>query len=172
MQRFLILSITCDDKPGVVESLASLIEENKGNWLESRLTNLDGKFAGVVRIASSRDNADALKAALLDLSSPSFHIYCDIINKTEPQVSATCSTFTAVGPDRSGIIKELSQAFSQQGINVEELESRLSSMPYSGEPLFEVNGQISAPGNIDLGELQGRLNVVANDLGIDIELKS
>ena len=38
------------DRKGLVESLAAVVEELNGNWLESRLCRLQGQFAGIVSI--------------------------------------------------------------------------------------------------------------------------
>ena len=48
MQTELILTVVGDDRPGMVQDAANCVREVGGNWLESRMTRLAGKFAGVV----------------------------------------------------------------------------------------------------------------------------
>ena len=45
---FLVLTVIGDDRPGLVEQLAAAISEHRGNWLESSMAHLAGKFAGIV----------------------------------------------------------------------------------------------------------------------------
>lgn len=47
MSTFLVLTVIADDKPGIVEQLAATITEHGGNWLESRMAQMAGKFAGI-----------------------------------------------------------------------------------------------------------------------------
>ena len=171
MQTTLILSLMSDDKPGIVEALASALETHGGNWLESRLVHLDGKFAGVVRVAVEEDKRLALLAAFDGLRDGGLDIHCDLSEKKAGLSDAFLASFSAVGPDRNGIIKELSRALSHYHINVEELESNLSSMPYSGEPIFEASGTLSVPARIDIRDLQDRLFAIADELGIDIDVE-
>ena len=69
MPTNLIITVISDDKPGVVEVLADTIRLHQGNWLESRLTQLAGKFAGVIRVQVESTHTEALQASLSALSS-------------------------------------------------------------------------------------------------------
>lgn len=66
--QFLILTVIGDDKPGLVGKLAATISAHHGNWLESSMSHLAGKFAGIVKVAVPADHAEALQAALSGLS--------------------------------------------------------------------------------------------------------
>ena len=61
MNKRLLLTVLGDDRHGLVESLSETIKRYKGNWLESRLCHLEGKFAGMV----SLEVEGALKAHLI-----------------------------------------------------------------------------------------------------------
>ncbi len=47
MATYLVLTIIGEDRPGIVELLAKIISDHSGNWLESSMSQLAGKFAGV-----------------------------------------------------------------------------------------------------------------------------
>jgi glycine cleavage system regulatory protein len=68
MKSYLVLTVIADDKPGLVESLSEVITEHKGNWLESSMSQLSGKFAGILSVSVSQQDVDALVAALNRLS--------------------------------------------------------------------------------------------------------
>ena len=68
MERFLVLTVIGEDKPGLVESLARTIAGHDGNWLESRMVHLAGKFAGVLRVSVPPPRMNSLMQALEGLT--------------------------------------------------------------------------------------------------------
>ncbi len=48
---FLVLTVIGDDRPGLVGELSAAISSHQGNWLESSMSHLAGKFAGIVKVA-------------------------------------------------------------------------------------------------------------------------
>ena len=69
MTTNLVLTVIADDKPGLVESLARIIASNSGNWLESSMSQLAGKFAGILRVSVADDLVEKLIEELNGLSS-------------------------------------------------------------------------------------------------------
>jgi glycine cleavage system regulatory protein len=170
MTEHLILSVISDDKPGVVKALANAVSSHGGNWLESRLAQLSGKFAGVIRVAVTAQEKEALCGALAELAKQGIKVVVDSADEKAEASTGKSAAFTAVGPDRKGIVYEISQAFTHYNINVEELTTHYSSMPYSGEPLFEAEGTLSIPEATDWDELTDQLDEIADALGVDITL--
>ncbi|VUD56767.1 hypothetical protein TDB9533_02388 [Thalassocella blandensis] len=167
----LLLTVVSDDKPGIVEEIAKAVAEHEGNWLESRLAQLGGKFAGVVHVAVPQDQESAVREALNALKSKSIWINIEEYTaSSDASSSQALASFSAVGPDRPGIVREITQAFTSHQINVAEIETSLSSMPYSGEPLFEAEGVLQLPAELDMQDLQDTLNTIADSLGMDISL--
>jgi len=60
MNKSLVLTLIGPDRPGLVDALAEVVENNGGNWVESRMAHLAGKFAGVLRINIAADKVDRL----------------------------------------------------------------------------------------------------------------
>lgn len=69
-------------------------------------------------------------------------------------------------------MREIAQAFAVRHINMGELETACSSMPWSGEPLFEATGVIEVPKSVDMNELYDYLDKIADELAVDIRLES
>ena len=69
MQRLLVMTVIGQDRPGLVESVAALVAEHGGNWLESRMSRLGGQFAGILRVEVPGENEAAVVAALQKLES-------------------------------------------------------------------------------------------------------
>lgn len=172
MQSHYILSVTCDDKPGIVDTLASAMKACGASWLESRLAHLSGKFVGVVQIAMPEGSSGELESCIQALEKQGIIVRCERLTQTDTSSADITMLFSAVGPDQRGIVQEIAKAFSQHAINIEELETSLSSMPYSGEPIFEAKGKLSVPSDFDTGDLQEKLDSIANDLALDIDLEN
>ena len=64
MANFLVLTVIADDKPGIVEQLSATIARNGGNWLESRMAHMAGKFAGILRVAIPAEQSNSLIAEI------------------------------------------------------------------------------------------------------------
>lgn len=171
MNNYLVLTIISDDKPGLVETLAQTISAHGGNWLESRMSHLAGKFAGILQVAVAPQQQNALTQALQALSSSGLTIVVESTRNVAKPASQTFN-FSVVGPDRSGIVHEIARAFAGRHINMDELETDYSSVAGSGDPLFEATGLIEVPEAVNLEELHQHLEVIADELALDIRLET
>lgn len=171
MNTQLVLTVLCDDRPGVVEQLAQTISQHHGNWLESRMAQLAGKFAGILQVAVADTHQAELRTALNHLADKGFKIVIENAVSVSKPDSREFS-FSVVGSDRPGIVREIAQAFAARHINMGELETACSSMPWSGEPLFEATGVIEVPKTVDMNELYDYLDKIADELAVDIRLES
>lgn len=172
MAKHWILSVLSDDRPGVIKQIAELVNRHGGNWLESRLTQLAGKFAGVIRVNVPEAAEADLKQALFALRQRGISVQVEDLQPTalarEPGHDAT---FSAIGPDRPGIVLEIAQALIEYNINIADLNTNCSSTPYSGEPLFAADGVLHVPQGTNLEQLSTQLDNIADALGIDISLE-
>lgn len=169
MSTYLVLTIIGDDKPGLVELLSETIARHSGNWLESNMAHLAGKFAGILRVSVDDQHADALVQDLQKLSSV-LRLMVEKVRMMEPVARQRALRLSLVGNDRPGIIKEISRALASQHVNVEELSTQCSSAPMSGEPLFNAQALLKAPADLDLQLLQRQLERLADDLIVEINL--
>ena len=167
----LVLTAIGDDRPGLVEQLARVISDHQGNWLESSMSHLSGKFAGIVCVSLGADQLEALKAALAKL--PGLHITSEESETTdsgESRVGERRLKLSLVGHDRIGIVREVSQVLAQHAVNVESLETHTSSAPMSAAILFHAAAELTAAPDLDVGVLTQELERISNDLMVDITL--
>ncbi|HEX8987602.1 MAG TPA: ACT domain-containing protein [Rhodocyclaceae bacterium] len=167
MTTYLILTAIGDDRPGLVGELAATISAHQGNWLESSMSHLAGKFAGIVKVAVANDKAAALTAALAGLSG--LKVTSEASVAEEPAKGRRLK-FALVGHDRIGIVREVSQVLARHAVNVEELNTRTSSAPMSAEILFHAEAELLAGPNLDARTLAAELERISDDLMVDITL--
>ena len=171
MPQHCILSVLSVDKPRIVHRIAEVVEAHKGNWLESRLTQLAGQFAGVIRVSIASDDTSALERALQALAEDGIAVTITPLDSPMQQASQQSAQFTLTGPDRAGIVREITDAFAEYHINVEEIITRCSSMPYSGDPLFEAEGKLQLANDTDWDGLLDKVQTIADQLALDIHVQ-
>lgn len=171
MNQILVLSILSDDKPGVVEALANIVSKHDGNWLESRMSHLAGKFAGILQVQVPDSQSPSLQNALSALkASHGIEVVASVASASDIEEDIKTLQFSLMGNDRPGIIRELSQAFASHHINLDELQTNCTSMPWSGDPMFTAHGLLHIPTQVDVDDLSEQLDEIADELGVDIEL--
>lgn len=168
----LILTIIGRDKPGIVESVAKTVASEGGNWLESRMMRLGGQFAGILRleVESSRESALTSKLRALEGQGLAVTIQSDAGTQTTARQERLLK-LALVGQDRPGIVREISSALAQNGVNVEELQTECSSAPMTGETLFQAFAEVQVPASCDLVRLRNDLEKIAADLMVELKLE-
>lgn len=169
MATYLVLTIIGDDKPGLVEKLSETIARHSGSWLESNMSHLAGKFAGILRVSVEESHADALVADLQNLSSI-LKLVVEKVSLADAATKQRTLRLSLVGNDRPGIVKEIARALAAAHVNVEELSSHISSAPMSGEALFNAKVALKVPVDLDIDALQSQLERLADDLIVEIAL--
>lgn len=160
----LVISFQALDKPGIVNQLSLVVHRHHGNWLDSRLSELGGIFSGLIAVSISLNDVEALKTDLFALSDIDVSVYedSDAVNK-----SKTTLRLELVGPDRKGIIEEISRALAAHGLNIHTMESSIASAPMSGEPLFSANISFSSDDQ-NIAQIEEAIDEIADELTLDI----
>ena len=168
MIQHLVLTVIGDDRPGLVGELAQAISAHQGNWLQSSMAQLAGKFAGIVEVTVDGEHAAALKEALGRLGG--LKVTVEVVIAKKSALTGRRLKLALVGHDRIGIVREVSQVLAQHAVNVESLETHTSSAPMSAATLFHAVAELTAAPNLDVSALTGELERISNDLMVDITL--
>jgi glycine cleavage system regulatory protein len=166
----LVLTVIGPDRPGLVEALSETIADHSANWLESRMTRLQGRFAGLLRVSVPDANAQDLTDALARLEEHDLGIIVQSSESISTAIESHTLQLELVGQDHPGIVRNLSHVLAERRVNVEELETSVSSAPMSGEALFRAKACLRAPGEVSLDELRETLEKIANELMVDLSL--
>src|SRR4249919_3634570 len=106
----LVLTLIGDDRPGLVDAVAAIIAAHDGSWLESRMTHLAGKFAGILRAELPASQAAAALKALAGLESRGLRVVAETGERAASGPAAgepgdRAMQLDLVGLDRPGIVR-------------------------------------------------------------------
>jgi glycine cleavage system regulatory protein len=166
----LVLTLIGEDKPGLVELLSQTIADHDGNWLESRMSRMAGRFAGILRASVPEARAEALEVALAKLGSQGLRVVVERSTHFDTASDDQFLPLELVGADRPGIIRDIARALANRNINVDELHTECSSAPMSGETLFTAKARLRVSRGTATEELQDALEELADDLMVELTL--
>lgn len=168
MQVSLVITILGPDQPGLVKSLSETLNKFQGNWTESRMSHLAGKFAGLLHISVPTDKVEQLTDALHALETETFKI---LIEKTSPEVipePTQTLSLELLGQDRPGIIYDVTQQLAGLNVNIEELESEVKEASMSGGTLFHAKLKLGLPADVTPDTVQDVLESMSDQFMVDL----
>jgi glycine cleavage system regulatory protein len=161
----LVLTAIGDDRAGLVSALADVVAAHGGNWEQSQMAELAGKFAGIVLVTVPDGRVDGLRAALEPLAAIlDVHAHLGAAITSDPQRI----TVQLLGNDRPGIVREFSTALSGIGVSIERLTTSTREAPMAGGVLFEAIADLETPAELASDDLRHTLESLAGELMVDI----
>jgi glycine cleavage system regulatory protein len=167
----IVLTVVADDQPGIVEDLSDALATHDGNWTESSMMTLAGKFAGILLAEVPEHRAASFLQVLDSLEAGGMQIVAQRSDKPARPADGKEYSIELVGQDHPGIVHEITEVLARHDINVEELETTIQSASMSGEHLFIAHAKIAVPRQVDKERLQEELEALANELMVDIALR-
>lgn len=172
MQVSLVITILGPDQPGLVKSLSEILHKYQGNWTESRMSHLAGKFAGLLHVLVPEDQIDSLTTALQKLETESFKILVEKTSTEDTTAPTQTLSLELLGQDRPGIIHDITQQLAKLNVNIEELESEIKEASMSGGMLFQAKLELGLPDDISPVEVQEVLESMSDQFMVDLVFSS
>lgn len=165
----LVLTAVGDDREGLVSALSRAVEAHGGNWLDSQLARLAGKFAGIV---------------LVDIPDESIGAFTDVAVGLRDEIGWKVDATPAgaggaagrevqvhlVGLDRPGMVRQVSAALAEQRVNIRSFRTWTHEAPQGGGLLFEAEAVVNLPAGLDELAVRLALEPIADELMVDLEL--
>jgi glycine cleavage system regulatory protein len=167
MSESFVLTFSGHDRPGIVNAISEQIAAAGGSWLESRLARLAQEFAGIVLISAPSRNAETLMAGLRRLENSGLRL---TVARSEPPAESRSRIvdLSLVGHDRPGIVRDVTQALSQLGANIEEFGSGIESAPFTGETMFRATARLRLPSGVTRETVRASLERLADEIMVDL----
>jgi glycine cleavage system regulatory protein len=164
----LVMTFVGDDRPGLVNAMSEAISTHDGAWLESRSARLAGKFAGILLVGIPDDRVIALEAALAKLLPKGLRVSIDHGVAVESEAPKRLIKLDVIGQERPGIVRDVTRALTDLGVNIEEFASDLEGAPFSGETMFRATARLSAPAGVSAGDIRKALERLAGEIMVDL----
>ena len=165
--KSIVISVLGNDKPGLIDGLSSIVDLHNGDWVESRMSKIEGKFAGILRINAPDDNLQSLvehlSSADLELS-----IVCEEVHPPAKFSRFKSYNIELIGNNHSGIIRQLSHVLTNLGANLEEMQTEIIDGSMSGEKLFKAKIHLQLPVGVNEDFVRAKLEQIANEMMVEI----
>ena len=172
MRKQMVLTAVGRDRPGIVEEFTKLILHYDGNIEASRMVRLGGDFAMLIFVSAPEDRVYELRRAVDDLHYTKFDVLTRLsevgVESEDPRESRC--TITVLGADHMGIINQVAQYLSEQGINLETMHTEVSSAPMSGTPLFTMSAEVVVPPRLAIDDLREAMEFIGDEMGVDTKV--
>jgi len=116
----LVVSISGEDRPGILDDVCSVIQRNSGHVTDLRTIDVDGRFAMLCCVSIAESAVESLRHQMNELAGyTGLHIaVCAAVKgKAVHQYK-----FQAQGTDHVGVLKKLSHLLRVLNINIEYVE--------------------------------------------------
>ena len=138
----------------------------------SRMARLGGEFAMLMLVSIPDTETERLSGKVENLSGEGFKV---VLTETEWGVSARRKDWLPYqievrGANHEGIIHKIAEHLSQQGINIESIDTNVVPAPMSGAPLFTMDAIVVVPPELPKIKWQDALEEVADQLNVDIKV--
>lgn len=164
----LVLTLNGKDRPGMVSVLSEIVSTHGATWVESRFINLGGRFAGDAHVEVEDSKADLLAAELKALSKPdTFLVLVDRMDEDASNDDQGLLLLELTGPDRVGIIHDLSKVLAKFSISIDELVSETVEASMGGGQTFFVQLSLSVPEGADEEDVMEALQSALPEFLID-----
>lgn len=163
----LVLTAVGDDRPGLVADLTDALAAAHGNWLESELASLAGKFAGIALVEVP--DADALHTALARLAEDGLTVTLAPADEGPVPAGGQVLHVVVMGNDRPGILREVTGALASRGVTIDRLETLTRHAPMANALLFEADAAVRLPDGVSADEVRAALEDLSSELVVDFD---
>jgi len=172
MPKRFVLTLTGSDRIGLVQHVTESILECGGDVQASRMARLGGEFAMLLLVSIPESETDRLSANVDELLGEGFKV---VLTETEWGVSARRQGWlpyeiVVSGANHEGIIHEVAEHLSKQGIHIESIDTNVIPAPMSGAPLFTMEAIVVAPPELPKQKWEDELEDVADQLNVELEI--
>ncbi|KPF74724.1 amino acid-binding protein [alpha proteobacterium AAP81b] len=167
MDSRLILTVVGSDRPGLTDALARAVLAADGNWLESHLARLGGKYVGSVLVEVPAGGEARLRAAVAAVDAAGLTVTLIAAGDDAPAPVSIHVTLTA--QDRPGIVREFTAALAPLAVNIDALRTSVEPGAWSGAPLFRAEALLRLPESVGEAEVAAALEAISAEIMVDFD---
>ncbi|MFT5196694.1 MAG: glycine cleavage system transcriptional repressor [Candidatus Promineifilaceae bacterium] len=169
MRKNLVMTVTGNDKVGIVEEITGWVLGFGGNVDASKMARLGGEFVMLMLVAIPVDRLDEFQQGVRSLHEKEYDVSTrETKGGSSKRFDGWLSYEIQVkGADHEGIIHEITRHLAEQGISVETMDTGMEPAPMSGGFLFTMTGVVMVPPTLDADTVREDLEEVGDQLNVD-----
>lgn len=161
-----ILTVAGSDRPGLTKALADAVHGVGGNWLESHLARLGGRYVGSVLVDVPEGAQAALEAAAREIDAEGLSV--TLLSAVQGAAAAgTTLRLELVGQDRPGIVREVTTVLAGLAVNIEDFATTVEAGAESGLPLFRATARLLVPDGTSVDAVGDALEAISGEIMVD-----
>ena len=168
----IIITAVGKDRPGMAHALAQKLAAAGCNIEDTTMTRLSGEFAMILIVSPPHHIAlDDLEQTLKPLeTSHGLFINCRAIEDSAEEEDGDAPRYllSVYGPERTGLVAQMTGVLAQQNINITDVQTRVASAGAAYIMLFE----IELPSGLDSHTLTASLEDAAREIGAQVSLRA
>lgn len=164
----IVLTVIARDKPGIVQRVSDVLRSHGGHWHRSSMSQLAGRFAGILQGTVPEEAVEDCLRALEALGSENLEVVAQLGDAAGPAPAGSEYRLELVGNDRPGIMADISAVLGRHQVNVQSLETVVESASMAGGDLFRAHAVVHLPEGANAAEVADALEALADDLMVDI----
>ena len=170
MKQSIILTVVGSDRPGLTRAIADAVFAAGGNWLESHLSRLGGKYVGSVLVELAAERLGELEAAARAIDAVGLKV--DIIAAAAAAERAGQPLgIEIVGQDRPGIVREVTTVLAGLEVNIEDFTTAVEGSAWSGAPLFRAKAKLLIPAELSTDQVREALERISGEIMVDFSVQ-
>lgn len=167
-----LLTLSGQDRPGIVARTTRVLYEAGCNMADSTMTRLRGEFVIMLILRLPQGvTPEGLRRQLDPVARElELEIGVKAISKAEetpPPPRGEGCIVSVLGADQPGIVYRVTRVLEEEGGNIEDLHTQVIGSEKKPVYAMVIEAQLSG----DLGHLQRRLASLATELGVDISAR-
>ncbi len=170
MNTRVILTVLGSDRPGLTQALADAVLLAGGNWLDSHLARLGGKYVGSVLVELDSLNVALLEQEIRKVDATGLRVAI-VPAGDEPTASGDSLGIEVVGQDRPGIVREVTAVLARLNVNIEDFSSVTENSAWSGERLFRARARLTLPDGTTSDQLRDALEAISGEIMVDFTIQ-
>jgi len=171
MKEYTILFLVGKDRPGIVDDVSRFLFERGANIEESRMATMGGRFSIMTLFSSGSEHLETIRANLDNLKKLGFEVS---LHEAEdpgvvPKKAELPLKIEVTSMDHPGIVQSVVSILHRHSVNIQSLDTHVTSAPLSGAPLFNLAIEAAVPAGEPIAKLKEELLSLAADMNLDLD---
>lgn len=161
----LLMTILGPDDPTLVHDVSSTVQAHDGTWLDSQISRLGNKMAGLALVDVPDERRVQLEwhlAAMEELQA--------VVSETDrTALDGETAHVHLVGHSSAAILSQVTSLLSRSGVGLDEISTYVRPAPRGSEPLFHAIATLRLPEGASAQQLKDELTAVADGMEVDLD---